>query len=135
MKKSRIIIMIASFLLTLTVSAHVGLKSSSPDANESITSSPEQLSLTFSNDVRLVKLQLLNAADENVDLDFKPSANAAAEFINALPELQAGEYTVMWTVLGLDGHKMSDSFKFTVSQCETSDVMSSHEDKKSHDGP
>lgn len=130
MKKTRILIFIASLFMAFTASAHVGLKSSSPSASEVLYSSPEQLNLTFSNEVRLVKLQLQNAAGEGVGLEFKASANASAQFNNTLPKLKAGEYTVIWTVLGLDGHKMSDTFNFTLSECESG--KSAHEDKESH---
>ena len=119
MKNTRILIFIASLFMAFTAPAHVGLKSSSPSASEVLYNSPKQLNLTFSNEVRLVKLQLQNAAGEDVDLEFKASANASAQFNHTLPKLKAGEYTVIWTVLGLDGHKMSDTLNFTLSECES----------------
>ena len=130
MKKIRILIFIASLFMAITASAHVGLKSSSPSASEVLYNSPEQLNLTFSNEVRLVKLQLQNAAGEYVDLEFKASANASAQFNYTLPKLKAGEYTVNWTVLGLDGHKMSDTLNFTLNECESDKCP--HDDKESN---
>jgi hypothetical protein len=131
MKKTHYIFMVTSLLMAMSVSAHVGLESSMPSENEVLSNSPEHLSLTFTGQVRLVKLELVNVESElAVDLDFKPTADAKDSFKITLTELKAGEYAVFWTVLGNDGHKMSDTFNFTLSECESD--KSAHEDKESN---
>lgn len=112
MKIFNIAATIFGLVLSLSVSAHTSLKQSTPAQDAMLMQSPEQLTLTFSGDVRLAKVTLKDSANQAVDFDFKPSATANSHFSWDLPSLTAGKYKVDWVILGGDGHKMSGAFNF-----------------------
>lgn len=99
-------------LLSGMAQAHTALVSSVP-ADQAKVAAPEQLVLTFGDAVRLVDLKLVHGPRHNIDFGFKVPAAAGTEFGFALPTLMMGQHTVTWTVVGADGHTMSDSFTFT----------------------
>ncbi len=94
--------------------AHVALAGSIPKADTTVNMAPESLMLEFTEDVRLLKVSMTPKDSEELDIDFKPVAAAATHFNVALPSLQEGEYQVSWTVMGSDGHRMDESFNFTI---------------------
>ncbi|MDY6928193.1 MAG: copper resistance protein CopC [Pseudomonadota bacterium] len=106
--------LMATALLSASVSAHVHLASTVPSAESTISTTPETLSLTFSGEVKVIKLKLSDDNGRKVDFGFKPVVQAAKTMSWQLPSLPAGDYDVEWTVMGNDGHKMEDFFTFTV---------------------
>ena len=94
--------------------AHTGLKSSSPADGADLSASPQELRLEYFGAVALVRLQLAKANGEAVDLGFKPSAATAKSFSFTLPNLPAGSYTVEWSIIGADTHKIDGKFSFKV---------------------
>ena len=95
-------------------SAHVELYDASPAAGGMLESAPKELYLSFSGDVRIVRLKLTDARGKGVDFGFKPVVEATDEMRWALPSLAASQYTVQWTVMGDDGHTFQDSYGFHV---------------------
>ncbi|MAY57624.1 MULTISPECIES: copper resistance CopC family protein [unclassified Pseudoalteromonas] len=114
---------ILGLVLTFSASAHISLKQSTPAQEAMLMKSPEQLSLTFGGEVRLAKVIIKDEKNKSINFDFKPSSTPSTDFNWSLPSLAHGTYTVKWTVLGGDGHKMSDSFSFMVHQSESSNMM------------
>ena len=106
--------LMATALISASASAHVHLASTLPAAESTVATSPETLSLTFSGEVKLIKLKLSDDKGKKVDFGFKPVVKAAKTMSWKLPALPAGEYDVEWTVMGNDGHKMEDFYTFTV---------------------
>jgi methionine-rich copper-binding protein CopC len=98
--------------LSFSASAHISLKQSSPENSAMLMQSPEQLTLTFSGEVRLAKVVINDTDNQAVNFNFKPSTKAASNFSWPLPNLEKGNYTVRWIALGGDGHKMSGTFDF-----------------------
>lgn len=94
--------------------AHGELSSSAP-GHEAVVVSPEQLVLNFSDDVRLLRLALVHGASHNIDFGFSPSTEAQRTFTHDLPDLMLGTHTVDWTIIGTDGHTVSGTFNFVVS--------------------
>lgn len=107
-------LLMATALLSAGVSAHVHLESTVPVAESTVATSPDTLSLTFSGEVKVIKVKLSDDNGKKVDFGFKPVVKAAKTKSWKLPELPAGEYDVEWTVMGKDGHKMEDFYTFTV---------------------
>jgi methionine-rich copper-binding protein CopC len=99
-------------LLSGVAEAHSALVSSVP-ADKAKVAAPEQLVLTFGDAVRLVDLKLVHGPRHEIDFGFEVNAAASNEFGFALPELMMGQHTVTWTIVGDDGHTVSDSFTFT----------------------
>lgn len=111
----RIQLLAAALLLLVmhgTASAHSAMAGSVPGNGQTVAS-PEQLMLTFDGEVRLVRLTV-NSDSGVVDVGFVPQAAAAGMFHVPMPTLAAGTYLVNWTILGADGHSVSENFRFTV---------------------
>lgn len=104
----------ALLLLSTHLAAHTGLKTSVPN-DQSTVMTPENLELEFKADVRLIKLSLSDVNGADIALDFKPQAKPATHFVYAVSDaLSPGDYTVQWTAMGKDTHKMTGQFVFHV---------------------
>lgn len=112
--------------------AHSALQQSVP-ANGQSVSSPSVMMLSFDGAVRLVRLSV-TGSNGAVDMGFVPQAAANSTFHLPMPHLMAGTYQVNWTILGADGHSVSEDFSFTVDPNAPAAVMDhSHGDDHSHD--
>jgi methionine-rich copper-binding protein CopC len=114
---------ILGLVLTFSASAHISLKQSTPAQEAMLMKSPEQLSLTFGGEVRLAKVIIKDEKNKTINFDFKPSATPSTDFNWSLPSLAQGTYTVKWTALGGDGHKMTGTFRFMVHKNESHKMM------------
>lgn len=114
MKILTIIITTGLLLLSTTIFAHTGIKSTSPKNKAVLDQAPTELTLTFKGDARLMKVGLLDTNQEAVKLEFKPSTKAAKTFTVPLPELSVGKFKANWVMMGKDGHKMKGHFAFTI---------------------
>mgnify|MGYP006078439027 FL=1 len=114
---------ILGLVLTFSASAHISLKQSTPAQEAMLMKSPEQLSLTFGGEVRLAKVIIKDEKNKSINFDFKPSSTPSTDFSWSLPSLAQGTYTVKWTALGGDGHKMTDTFRFMVHKNESHKMM------------
>lgn len=94
--------------------AHVALVNSEPAADSSVVAAPENLTLRFTEEVRLLKAAVSVKDGKELDIRFAPVTAAAKQFSVPLPKLEQGMYSVSWTVMGDDGHRMDQSFSFTV---------------------
>lgn len=105
-----------AFLFSATVSAHVGLASSTPQDGAVLSESPTEITLNFSGEVRLAKVMLHSTDGKMHPLDFSMSMTPQATYeIGVKSDLAADDYTVYWTGMGDDGHKMSGEFSFKVN--------------------
>lgn len=127
--------MLLAGLLTMNVSAiaHTGLKSSQPADEQTLETTPEKLTLTFSGSVRLMKVTLTDSDDKALEIDFKPSAKANKTFDIDSPELAAGEYTVNWVSMGKDGHKIKGDFSFDIKDKAPQHAEKVADKKDEHD--
>ncbi|WP_206485111.1 copper resistance CopC family protein [Thalassotalea sp. G2M2-11] len=107
-------LIVISLAISSTVFAHVHLEKSVPADSAMLMKAPEALSLTFSKEVRVVKVSLRNNQGDKINFGFKPVKAASKQFSWQLPKMAPASYTVNITFLGKDGHKMKDSFGFMV---------------------
>ena len=114
---------ILGLVLTFSASAHISLKQSIPAQEAMLMQGPEELSLIFSGEVRLAKVIITDEKNKTINFDFKPSATPSTDFNWSLPSLAQGTYTVKWTALGGDGHKMTGTFRFMVHKNESHKMM------------
>jgi copper resistance protein C len=108
--------LVLTFLFALMagkVYAHNALVSSVPASGATVATASE-LKLGFNAPVRLVRLTLMGADSKETALDFTPGTTAQQDYALPLPALSAGMYTVNWTLIGTDGHTVSDKFSFNV---------------------
>lgn len=94
--------------------AHVALVNSMPENGSTVNVAPGSIMLEFTEEVRLLKATVSAMGSEAVDIGFKPVAKAEKHFMVALPSLNQGDYLVSWTVMGSDGHRLEESFSFTI---------------------
>jgi methionine-rich copper-binding protein CopC len=117
-----------AFLLSLWLQsgafAHSSASGTVPGNGQTV-SSPEMLMLSFDGSVRLVRLTLSGSSGA-VDVGFVPQATASASFHIPMPVLPAGTYRVDWTILGEDGHSVSENFMFNVDPNAPAAVMPEH---------
>ncbi len=101
--------------LANNVYAHAELTMAMPAENAQISAAPDHIKLTFTEDVRLMQLTLLNAKPEMVDLNFAVGKSAMKSHSVALPPIPADRYTVEWAVFGDDGHKVEGRYNFEIT--------------------
>ena len=111
--------------------AHGELSSSAP-GHEAVVTSPEQLVLNFNDEVRLLRLSLVHGASHNIEFGFSPSTQAQPSFSYDLPELMMGTHTVEWTIIGSDGHTVSGTYNFVVSEGGEQAEVQEHSDTEHH---
>ena len=97
---------------------HLELLRSEPAVNETLTASPTQVKLWFSESIELkgTSIRLTDARNEAVKLG-KLSVDTAplAPAIVVLPHaLAPGKYLVTWRAAGDDGHPSTGKFSFTM---------------------
>ena len=105
---------VLSLLSAASISrAHTELVRVSPANNAMLMSLPEAIELEFSQEVTLTQLALTNRMSKApVDIGFEPSTQAKSSYQLELPVLEVGTYLIEWTILGADGHRISDSAGF-----------------------
>ena len=104
-------------ILNGTVFAHTALKESVPAEGSLLNASPEHIQLSFTEEVRLLRLDVVTAlasAEKKVDIGFAPESAAKAEYSVPLPGLTPGNYRVDWSVMGADGHAVQGSVAFSI---------------------
>ena len=123
MRPSRLVcLVLLSLLFSPTAAmAHAGLVSANPAANSSVTVMPEKIELTFSEDlmtigeknVNTISLNLLDGAEiplTNIEID-------GAKLTATIPSgnYESGSYEVFYSIVSADGHKVSDSYLFSLN--------------------
>lgn len=108
----------AALALTNIAFAHSALTFSSPGNNAQLTESPEAIHLEFNEDVRLLALELSGENQGDVDIDFQRNRTATDVFHVDLPHLYDDIYTITWTLIGADGHRVSGTILFSLNTAE-----------------
>ncbi|NTH75538.1 copper homeostasis periplasmic binding protein CopC [Agrobacterium rhizogenes] len=97
--------------------AHAHLKSAAPADKSTLTSSPSELDLTFTESLNLkfsgVKLTGPNKTAIKLG-DPGLTRNGKILTVPVSSPLGSGTYTVEWHVLSTDGHKTNGSYTFIV---------------------
>ena len=109
-----------------TVMAHTGLKTSNPEDGAVVNQAPEELQLTFTAAVALVRLSVTDAAGKQLELDFTPSTDRVTEYDIPMPAMQMGSLKVEWAAIGADGHTVTGTFAYTVDPAAAADAHHGH---------
>ena len=110
----KLIAAIVLMCIYTSAAAHTDMRSSTPADGSVINKAPEQIQLTFTASVSLVRLNLTDGSGKELELDFKPSTEPMTEYLMAMPLMQTGTYKVDWAVIGEDGHTVSNTFSFEI---------------------
>lgn len=108
----------AVVLLTPTPAfAHDTLLSSSPEDEQRLGSSPQEIVLNFSGEVMDVStaVVVLDSQAETVDTT-EPLVDGTDVSVEPRGELTDGGYAVRWRVVSSDGHPISGTFTFHVGE-------------------
>ena len=111
---------IAAVLLALTAGAtmaqaHARLDHASPAVGSTVSSSPEQVTLYFTESLepKFSGGEVRSSAGARVDGGSSASGNTLHISVKSL---SPGAYTVNWHVLSVDTHKTQGSFSFHISK-------------------
>lgn len=110
------------FLVGITLAssafAHAHLQRQEPAADAQVTSSPQALTLNFSENIE-EKFSGVTVSGPQQDTVATAPATLNAQdqrqlIVQLIQPLAAGEYTVDWHVVSVDGHKTQGQYHFTV---------------------
>lgn len=113
MRLSQMTLIVLAAGAAQTVFAHAELSGSTPANCAMLEAAPENVTLNFSEPVRLTALSVQKdgAAKQSIG---PLSAEALEQFVVAAPALEDGHYMVSWRALSQDTHVMSGEFMFAV---------------------
>lgn len=107
------LLLLASGVLASPASAHASLVSTTPGDGEVLAEAPEDISLTFTESVRLTDgIELLTGNGTAVAVD----VSASDEVVTLTPQapLTDGTYVVGWRVISADSHPIAGGLSFSV---------------------
>lgn len=131
MKRAHILLW-SLLALTPALLAHTHIEAVAPADGAVLKAAPPTLEFAFGEAVQLLKVDLTNAAGAAQDIGFTAEATAAKTFSVALPALAPSAYTVNWTVLGADGHRLEGHFGFTIDPAATATTGSEQAEHHAH---
>ena len=126
-----IILIVLIFSLKNTVAfAHSPLKVVSPKNNETLSQAPEQITMIFKSEAKLIKITLekqKNTKQDSMISNFfskgngeniKIKENALMQIYKKhsieLPKLTSGKYFFKWRAMSEDGHIIKGNLKFNI---------------------
>ncbi len=113
----QILTITAFFVLQVQAKAHAFLDHSDPKVGSTITNSPTELKVWFTQQLEpaFSTLEVQDAQGKEVDKkDAHLDDKDKSLFIVSLPSLPPGTYTVIWHAVSVDTHKTQGHFEFTV---------------------
>ncbi|MCL4870874.1 MAG: copper resistance protein CopC [Anaerolineae bacterium] len=124
---SRLLSLLLLFWLLLRphpLAAHNELRHSYPAAGQTLSQSPTEIRLTFSEPPANGGITLYDQQFRQIaDVTLRPPGENPHELAAALPQLEDGTYTVQWLTLSADNHTVSGSFQFSVRHTPQSSLM------------
>jgi|SRR5215470_8530123 len=116
MRTISILAMFASLVLGApSAGAHAYLDRATPLVGSTVSSSPGQITLYFSQNLerRFSRAEVRNAAGARFDQGVSVSGSVMRVSVKTLPP---GTYRVTWRVLSVDTHTTEGAFSFTVGR-------------------
>lgn len=108
----------SAMLTTASAFAHAHLQQQIPAADSTVSVSPQALTLTFSEGVELSFSGVTLNGPQNKPVATgklaRSDGNKAQLTLPLNEPLAAGEYTVEWHVVSVDGHKTKGQYHFSV---------------------
>jgi len=106
-----------SVLMAPTASAHADLQVSTPEDGESLEIAPEEIRLTFSEELfeELVEISILDAAgDLYSTIEVEQTPPPGTDVIFPWPtQAPPGEYSIAYRVVSADGHPVTGTISFS----------------------
>lgn len=110
-------VFLLSVLMAPTGSAHADLQVSTPEDGESLEVAPEEIRLTFSEELfeELVEISILDAAGDlysTIEVEQTPPPGTDVIFPWP-PQAPPGEYSIAYRVVSADGHPLTGTISFS----------------------
>lgn len=118
--RNRAVVVATAVLATagIYVCAHLSLKESSPKKDETMSASPETVTLWFTQAPQMAgtSVRLLPKGGEPLDLEPATAQedDPSVVVLEVSERLANGDYEVMWRAMAQDGHTIRGDFGFTV---------------------
>ncbi len=114
MKKLLLITLVFMFAFATNAFAHTGLEISSPENGEIVTEELREISLTFEGKVEQGStFKLSNSTGKSIPVE--DISIEETQMTGTFPSaLENGDYTVVWNIIGADGHPIAGEFSFSV---------------------
>ncbi|WP_211748349.1 copper resistance protein CopC [Paenibacillus sp. Marseille-Q4541] len=115
MKKGILTLVLFLMLMPGAAFAHTGLENATPGDGETVTTAVNELVLQFETAIEpLSEVKVVNEQGNEVELaDIEINKDTLTGKLNE--PLPNGKYTVNWTIVGEDGHTISNKYAFTVN--------------------
>ncbi len=116
--KSFVVTVLASSLATTAAFAHAFLDHATPAVGATVSGSPSELVLSFTQGVVTAFSSVSVSGDGGSVPASKPvndPSNQQIIHVRLGHALKPGSYTVTWHVLSVDTHRTEGSYRFTVS--------------------
>src|SRR5262245_15726719 len=114
-----VVALFAACVIATSAYAHPTLKSASPAVDGTATAAPTEIRLTFSEAVisKFSSVELRDQSGAKVATGkVGTDAKDEKQLIVSLPApLKAGTYTVKWTVVAADTHRVNGTYSFKVA--------------------
>lgn len=111
-------VLLAAALTTTSTFAHAHLQQQTPAADSTVSVSPQALTLTFSEGVETAFSGVTLSGPQQAAIATGKLArsddNKAQLTLPLTQPLAAGDYTVDWHVVSVDGHKTKGQYHFSV---------------------
>ncbi|MFB3162281.1 copper resistance protein CopC [Neobacillus sp. 179-J 1A1 HS] len=113
MKKLMIVMFCVLMIVPSVVSAHTSLSSSNPSEGQVVTENLEQISLDFASTIEELSTMELVKNGKKVALEEIKVENK--QLIGRVSNpLDNGTYTILWKIIGEDGHPINGEINFSV---------------------
>jgi methionine-rich copper-binding protein CopC len=99
--------------------AHAFLDHANPKVGSTVTNSPAQIKVWFTQNIEPVFSSVVVQDDKGKEVDKKDMRQDDKDktlLIVSVPPLPDGTYTVIWHVVSVDTHRTQGRFKFTVKR-------------------
>ena len=109
-------IAITALMIALTngAFAHSRIDATTPADGATLAEVPAEISVTFADDIRLTRVEVIHEDSPSVRLDLGGQTSFGTTFTLPLEDMGGGTYRIEWRGLGADGHAMRGAFMFTV---------------------
>ncbi len=106
--------LVATTMLATGAVAHSVTDATTPENGAVVAGIPSEIRLSFTDDIRLTRVDLVHQDDESIQLDLGDQTKFGRSFDLPVQGFGEGTYRVEWRGLGADGHVMRCEFSFTV---------------------
>lgn len=96
--------------------AHADLTGTDPVNSQTLETAPEQITLTFNEDVTLLESTELRS---ETTVNYDAEVNAGVVILTPERPLDKGTWTLAWRVVSSDGHPVGGTLRFTIGEPTT----------------